>query len=127
MIQNSIFSYWHICSLFQVLIKTKDKALRRRRGAGQTVPRTRKFGVLCSSLKNKQLQHYFVPRNFFSFLKTAVLIQAKTSLLYDKSTSPEGGYFIGKNTGGWLDSLGSRILVGKIYFGVFKKIDLDSS
>ena len=34
---------------------------------------------------------------------------------------------IGKNTGGWLDSLGSRVLVGKIYFEVLKKIDLDDS
>ena len=26
-----------------------------------------------------------------------------------------------KNTGGWLDSLGSGILVGKRYFGVLQK------
>ena len=32
------------------------------------------------------------------------------------------GGTLGKNTGGgWLDSLGSRIFVRKIYFGVFKK------
>ena len=29
--------------------------------------------------------------------------------------------------GGWLDSLGSGILVGKDIFGFFKNIDLDNS
>ena len=32
-----------------------------------------------------------------------------------------GGYSIVNNTGGWLDSLGSGILVGKRYFGVLQK------
>ena len=36
-----------------------------------------------------------------------------------KNTGGGGG-------GGWLDSLGSGILVGKINFGVFKNIDLDN-
>ena len=38
-----------------------------------------------------------------------------------------GGHYIGKSRADWLDSLGSRILVGKIYFGVFKKTDFDDS
>ena len=38
-----------------------------------------------------------------------------------------GGHFTAKNTGAWLNSLGSGILVGKIYFGVLQKIDLDDS
>ena len=37
-----------------------------------------------------------------------------------------GVHSITKNTGGWLDSLGSGILVEKIYFGFFKNIDLDN-
>ena len=35
------------------------------------------------------------------------------------------GHSIVKNTGGWLDSLGSGILVGKDILGFFKNIDLD--
>ena len=39
-----------------------------------------------------------------------------------------GGHSMVKNTGGgWLDSLGSGILVGKRYFGVLKNIGLDNS
>ena len=38
-----------------------------------------------------------------------------------------GGHSIVKNTGGWLDSLGSGILVGKRYFGVLQNIGLDNS
>ena len=38
-----------------------------------------------------------------------------------------GGHSIIKNTGGWLNSLGSGILVGKRYFGVLQKIDLDNN
>ena len=40
-----------------------------------------------------------------------------------------GGHSIVKNTGegGWLDSLGSGILVGKDILGFFKNIDLDNS
>ena len=39
-----------------------------------------------------------------------------------------GGHSIVKNTGGggWLDSLGSGILVGKDILGFFKNIDLDN-
>ena len=29
--------------------------------------------------------------------------------------------------GGWLDSLGSGILVGKRYFGVLENVDLDNT
>ena len=32
-----------------------------------------------------------------------------------------GGDSVVKNTGGWLDSLGPKILVGERYFGVLKK------
>ena len=39
----------------------------------------------------------------------------------------QGGHSMVKNTGGWLDSLGSGILVGKVYFGVLQNIDLDNS
>ena len=39
----------------------------------------------------------------------------------------QGGHSIVKNTGGWLDSLGSGILVGKDILGFFKNIDLDNS
>ena len=35
--------------------------------------------------------------------------------------NPGGGHSRVKNTGRWLDSLGSRILVGKIYFGALQK------
>ena len=38
-----------------------------------------------------------------------------------------GGHSIVKNTGGWLDSLGSGILVGKDILGFYKNIDLDNS
>ena len=41
--------------------------------------------------------------------------------------SPQGGHSTVKNTGGWLDSLGSGILVGKDILGFFKIIDLDNS
>ena len=40
---------------------------------------------------------------------------------------PRRGHSIVKNTGGWLDSLGSGILVGKVHFGFFKNIDLNNS
>ena len=33
----------------------------------------------------------------------------------------QGGHSVVKNTGGWLDSLGPGILVGKRYFGVLQK------
>ena len=33
---------------------------------------------------------------------------------------PRGGHSIAKNTGGWLDSLGSGILVEKIFWGSSK-------
>ena len=39
----------------------------------------------------------------------------------------QGGHSIVENTGGWLDSLGSGILVGKDILGFFKNIDLDNS
>ena len=39
----------------------------------------------------------------------------------------QGGHSIVKNTGGWLDSLGSWILVGKDILGFYKNIDLDNS
>ena len=39
----------------------------------------------------------------------------------------QGGHSIVKNTGGWLNSLGSGILVGKDILGFFKNIDLDNS
>ena len=32
-----------------------------------------------------------------------------------------GGHSVVKNMGPWLDSLGSEILAGKIYFGVLQK------
>ena len=38
-----------------------------------------------------------------------------------------GGHSTVKNTGGWLDSLGSEILVGKDILGFFKNTDLDNS
>ena len=41
--------------------------------------------------------------------------------------TPRGGHSIVKNTGGWLNSLGSGILVGKDILGFFKNIDLDNS
>ena len=37
------------------------------------------------------------------------------------------GHSIVKKTGGWLDSLGSGILVGKDILGFFKNCDLDNS
>ena len=40
---------------------------------------------------------------------------------------PQGGHSTVKNTGGWLDSLGSEILVGKDILGFFKNTDLDNS
>ena len=40
---------------------------------------------------------------------------------------PQGGHSIVKNTGGWLNSLGSGILVGKDILGFFKNTDLDNS
>ena len=36
------------------------------------------------------------------------------------------GHSIVKHMGGWLDSLGSGILVGKINFGFSKNVDLDN-
>ena len=58
--------------------------------------------------------------------------QGKSCIIKNKSLSlqmpvsiSQGGHSTGKNTGGWLDSLGCRILMWKIYVGVFKKIDLD--
>ena len=41
--------------------------------------------------------------------------------------SPQGGTLQLKILGGWLDSLGSEILVGKDILGFFKNIDLDNS
>ena len=38
-----------------------------------------------------------------------------------------GGHSMLKIRGGWLDSLGSGILVGKDILGFFKNIDLDNS
>ena len=38
-----------------------------------------------------------------------------------------GGHSTVKTLGGWLDSLGSEILVGKDFLGFFKTIDLDNS
>ena len=43
------------------------------------------------------------------------------SLMYTDSNRTPGGHSIIKNTGGWLNSLGSAILVGKRYFGVLQK------
>ena len=42
-------------------------------------------------------------------------------------TQGGGGHFTVNNAGGWLDSLGSGILVWKIYFGVLQNIDLDNT
>ena len=40
----------------------------------------------------------------------------------NQGTEARGGHSLARNTGGsWLDSLGSGILVGKRYFGVFQK------
>ena len=36
-------------------------------------------------------------------------------------SSSQGGHSVIKNMGGWLDDLGSGILVGKVYFGVLEK------
>ena len=44
-----------------------------------------------------------------------------------KSHFYPGGHSTIKNMGGWLDSLGSEILVGKDILGFFKNIDLDNS
>ena len=38
-----------------------------------------------------------------------------------ESADPRGAHSIVKKTGGWLDGLGSGILVGKRYFGVLQK------
>ena len=44
------------------------------------------------------------------------------------AASDQGGHSIVKKMGGgWLDSLGSGILVGKDILGFFKNIDLDDS
>ena len=51
---------------------------------------------------------------------------AHQSLAFWRPTVP-GGHSIVKNTGGWLDSLGSGILVGKDILGFYKNIDLDNS
>ena len=42
------------------------------------------------------------------------------------SQSQGGGHSTVKIRGGWLDSLGSEILVGKDILGFFKNIDLDN-
>ena len=44
-----------------------------------------------------------------------------------KSDPDPGGTLQLKIRGGWLDSLGSEILVGKDILGFFKNIDLDNS
>ena len=49
------------------------------------------------------------------------------SEIFRKVSTQGGGHFIVKNTGGWLDSLGSGILVGKDILGFYKNIDLDNS
>ena len=67
--------------------------------------------------------------------KTFVLLLIKRryflwNTFYFPKTSNEfgqGGTLSVKIQGGWLDSLGSRILVRKIYFGVFKSTDLNDS
>ena len=41
--------------------------------------------------------------------------------------SAQGGHSIAKNTGDWLDSLGSEFWLGKYILGFFKNIDLDNS
>ena len=43
------------------------------------------------------------------------------AIRYESTGLNPGGHSIVKNTGGWLDSLGSGILVGKRYFGVLQK------
>ena len=43
------------------------------------------------------------------------------------SITAPGGHSTVKNTGGWLDNLGSEILIGKDILGFFKNIDLDNS
>ena len=40
---------------------------------------------------------------------------------------PPGGHTTDKNTGGWLNSLGFEILVGKDILGFFKNTDLENS
>ena len=40
--------------------------------------------------------------------------------------NPGGGHSIVKNTGGWLDNLGSGIWLGKDILGFFKNIALDN-
>ena len=51
------------------------------------------------------------------------------NMLDPKQVGPGGGggHSIVKNTGGWLDSLGSGILVGKDILGFYKNIDLHNS
>ena len=48
-------------------------------------------------------------------------------LVIHHAEQPRGGHSIVKNMGGgWLDSLGSGILVGKDILGFYKNIDLDN-
>ena len=52
----------------------------------------------------------------------------KTYFVWERNAPRGEGHSTVKNTGGgWLDSLGSEILVGKDILGFFKNTDLDNS
>ena len=53
--------------------------------------------------------------------------QVKLSIEVPRQCLCPGGHSLVKNTGGWLDSLGSGILFGKGILGFFKNIYLDNS
>ena len=57
------------------------------------------------------------------------IIQVSTGFSTGSDLNPQRGHSLVKNTrgGGWLDSLGSEILVGKDILGFYKNIDLDNS
>ena len=61
---------------------------------------------------------FYRKRKLPNLIKTTVSAQAIST---KNQTNTQGGHSIFKNTGGRLDNLGSEILVGKIYFGVFQK------
>ena len=78
--------------------------------------------------KNYQYKHDVSHKNH-GFLHMTILMSLQRNEIprCTYTTSP-GGHSIVKNTGGgWLDSLGSGILVGKDILGFGKNIDLDNS
>ena len=63
---------------------------------------------------NRDNEEFFNPK----ITKVEVTVEGVPNELYAQNIEYLGGHSIVENMGGWLDSLGSGILIGKRHFGV---------